>query len=107
MKKIIFTALLALVALAGQAQKAEKVWNNVVTGYANVPIFKVTRVVMFDDRTDMSLRILIRIKGQQIGFTKGTALKADGKEYAGTGYAIKGSEPVQMGEPITRPSDTT
>ena len=107
MKKIIFTALFALVALAGQAQKAEKVWNNVVTGYANVPIFKVTRVVMYDDRTDMSLRILIRIKGQQIDFTKGTALKADGKEYAGTGYAIKGSEPVQMGEPITMPSDTT
>ena len=108
MKKIIITLLLALVAMAGWAKNEnETVWSNVVTGYANVPIFKVTRVVMYDDRTDMSLRILIRIKGQQIGFTKGTALKADGKEYAGTGYAIKGSEPVQMGEPLTMPSDTT
>ena len=78
MKKIILSAFLALIALTSQAQ--EIIWNDIVMGYANVPIIKVNRVAMYTDRTDVDLQINFR-KGQQIGFMPGTALKADGKEY--------------------------
>lgn len=44
-KETILTIMLALVALAGQAQ--ETVWNDVVMGYANAPIIKVNRVAMY------------------------------------------------------------
>ena len=47
-------------------------------GYANAPIIKVNRVALYADRTEVSLHIDFR-KGRQMGFTRGTALKADGK----------------------------
>ena len=51
-KKIIITALLVLVALAGQAQ--ETVWNNVVAGYNNTQrTVSVTKVDFQADRTDV------------------------------------------------------
>ena len=75
-KKTIITALLALVTLTALGQ--ENIWNNVIMGYANAPIIKVNRVAMYADRTDVNLRIDYR-KGQRMGFSKGTALKADGK----------------------------
>ena len=97
MKKIIIT-LLALVALTSQAQ--EVIWNDVVMGYANAPIIKVNRVALYADRTDVSLQINFR-KGQQIGFMKETALKADGKE-----YKAKEATVIKLGEPYTMTEDT-
>ena len=76
--KTIITILLAVAALTVQAQT--KVWDNIVMGYANAPIINVNRVALYADRTDVSLHIDYR-KGRQMGFSRGTALKAGGKEY--------------------------
>lgn len=97
-KKIIITALLALVTLTALGQ--EIIWNNVIMGYANVPIIKVNRVAMYADRTDVNLRIDYR-KGQRMGFSKGTALKADGKEYKVTGATV-----IKLNELYTMTEDT-
>ena len=97
-KKTIITALLALVTLTALGQ--EIIWNNVIMGYANVPIIKVNRVAMYADRTDVSLRIDYR-KGQRMGFSKGTALKADGKEYKVTGATV-----IKLNELYTMTEDT-
>ena len=98
MKKIILSAFLALIALTSQAQ--EIIWNDIVMGYANVPIIKVNRVAMYTDRTDVDLQINFR-KGQQIGFMPGTALKADGKEYKVTEATV-----IKLGEPYMMTEDT-
>ena len=97
-KKTIITALLALVTLTALGQ--ENIWNNVIMGYANVPIIKVNRVAMYADRTDVNLRIDYR-KGQRMGFSKGTALKADGKEYKVTGATV-----IKLNEIYTMTADT-
>ncbi|MBR6446061.1 MAG: TlpA family protein disulfide reductase [Prevotella sp.] len=96
-KKVIFTALLALVAIAGQAKKGEKVWNDVVTSYTPVPTLKVTQVGFYNDRTDVVMRIYFPRKGYQWDFPIGDMLKADGKEYPIKGFAMKeglNKEPV-------------
>ena len=98
MKKLLSVIMLALVALTSQAQT--KVWDNIVMGYANAPIIKVNRVAMYADRTDVGLHIDFR-KGRQMGFTQGTALKADGKEYKVTGATV-----IKLGEPYTMTEDT-
>ena len=92
-KKTIITALLALVTLTALGQ--ENIWNNVIMGYANAPIIKVSRVAMYADRTDVNLRIDYR-KGQRMGFSKGTALKADGKEYKVTGATVIKLDEIYM-----------
>ena len=98
LQRTIITALFALVALAVQAQEA--IWSDVVMGYANAPIIKVNRVALYADRTEVSLHIDFR-KGRQMGFTRGTALKADGKEYKVTGATV-----IKLGEPYTMTEDT-
>ena len=78
-KKIIITALLVLVALAGQAQ--ETVWNNVVAGYNNTQrTVSVTKVDFQADRTDVVIHIDY-VAGQWIRIAKDTYLEADGKQY--------------------------
>ena len=54
MKKLLSIMLLVLVALAGQAQKVNT-WNDVVVGYSNVPILTVTKVTLYEDRTEVAL----------------------------------------------------
>ena len=100
MKKIIATLLLALVATTGWAQK--KVWDNVVTGYANTPIIKVTKVAIFDDRTEVFLRLEGRqqMVGQSVPIAAKPILKADGKD-----YAVKGATVISLTEPYTIPAD--
>ena len=80
MKKIIATLLLALVATTGWAQK--KVWDNVVTGYANVPIIKVTKVAIYDDRTEVFLRLEVpqQMAGESMPMAAKPTLTADGKD---------------------------
>ena len=97
-KNIIITILLAVPALTVQAQT--KVWDNIVMGYANAPIINVNRVALYADRTDVSLHIDYR-KGRQMGFSRGTALKAGGKEYKVTGATV-----IKLDEPYTMPEDT-
>ena len=98
MKSTIITILLAVTALTVQAQT--KVWDNIVMGYANAPIINVNRVALYADRTDVSLHIDYR-KGRQMGFSRGTALKAGGKEYKVTGATV-----IKLDEPYTMPEDT-
>ena len=101
MKKTIITILLALVTVAGWAQKnGETIWNDVVMGYPNQPVIKIARVAMYGDRTDVALHISLQ-KGRQIGFVQGTALKAGGKE-----YAVKDATVIKIGEPYTLTEDT-
>ena len=69
-------------------------------GYANAPIIKVNRVAIYADRTDVSLHIDYR-KGRQMGFSRGTALKAGGKEYKVTGATV-----IKLDEPYTMTEDT-
>ncbi|UKK53972.1 TlpA disulfide reductase family protein [Prevotella sp. E2-28] len=98
MKSFIITILLAVAALTVQAQT--KVWDNIVMGYANAPIINVNRVALYADRTDVSLHIDYR-KGRQMGFSRGTALKAGGKEYKVTGATV-----IKLDEPYTMTEDT-
>ena len=100
MRKIIISMMLALVALAGHAQTKETVWNNVIMGYANVPVIKVTKVTLSADRTDVCLRIDFQ-KGKRIGFLPDIALKANGKE-----YAVNEATVIKLGEPYTMTADT-
>lgn len=98
MKSTIITILLAVAALTVQAQT--KVWDNIVMGYANAPIINVNRVALYADRTDVSLHIDYR-RGRQMGFSRGTALKAGGKEYKVTGATV-----IKLDEPYTMTEDT-
>ncbi|MBR3495721.1 MAG: redoxin domain-containing protein [Prevotella sp.] len=99
MKKIIATLLLALVATTGWAQK--KVWDNVVTGHANVPYFKVTKVAIYDDRTEVFLRLEVpqQTTGESVPLATKPTLTADGKT-----YAVKGATVISLTEPYTIPA---
>ena len=96
--KTIIIAMIAVAALTVQAQTI--VWDNIVMGYANAPIINVNRVALYADRTDVSLHIDYR-KGRQMGFSRGTALKAGGKDYKVTGATV-----IKLDEPYTMPEDT-
>ena len=100
MKKIIATLLLALVATTGWAQK--KVWGNVVTGHANTPIIKVAKVAIYNDRTEVFLRLEGRqqMAGQSVPIAAKPILKADGKD-----YAVKGATVISLTEPYKIPAD--
>ena len=100
MRKATITILLALVAMTGWAQK--KVWNNVVTGYNIVPIIKVTKVAIYDDRTEVFLRFEYpESAGESIPLAINPMLQADGKN-----YAVKGATVIKLNEPYTIPADS-
>ena len=90
--------LLVLSCMTGQAQT--KVWDNVVSGYANTNVVKVTCVKIYEDRTELSMHIDF-VKGQWIAIAPSTMLKADGKE-----YVVKGATVLTLGEHFTMPEDT-
>ncbi len=100
LKKTIITFLLLFIAVVGQAQK--KVWDNVVTGYANVPIIKVTKVAIYDDRTEVFLRLEMpqQMAGESGILAANPTLRADGKT-----YAVKGATVITLNEPYTIPAD--
>ena len=101
MKKIMITFLLALVSTIGWGQtKNETVWNEVVSGYANTPYVKVTKVGMYADRMEMTLHIDF-VKGQWISIAPNTVVKADGKD-----YTVKTATVIKLGEHYTLPEDT-
>ena len=82
MKRLIINFLLIHVFLVGWGQtKKETVWNEVLAGYANTPVLKVTKVAMYGDRTELTFHIDF-VKGQWIRIARNTTVKADGKDYA-------------------------
>ena len=96
-RKAIITALLALVAMAGQAQ--ETVWNNVVAGYNNTQrTLSVTKVDFWADRTEVAIHIDF-VAGRWIRIAKDTYLEADGKQ-----YPVKDATVIQLGEQYTMPT---
>lgn len=98
-KRTIISILLALAAVSGQAQT--KVWENVVTGYVNSPLVKVTKVAIYDDRTEVFLRFeLPQAAGQSGPIATNPTLQADGKD-----YAVKGATVITLNEPYTIPAD--
>ena len=101
MKRLIINFLLINVFLVGWGQtKKETVWNEVVAGYANTPVVKVTKVAMYGDRTELSLHIDF-VKGQWIRIAENTMVKADGKD-----FAVKSATELKLGEQFTMPEDT-
>ena len=98
MRRIIITALLALIWVASQAQI--KVWNEVVVGYSNAPILTVKKVSLYADRTEVALFLNYRA-GQWMSIAKETYLQAGDKQ-----YQIKDASVVKLGERYTMPTDT-
>ncbi len=99
MKQFFSTLLLVLVAMTGWAQ--QKVWDNVVTGHANVPYFKVTKVAIYDDRTEVFLRLEVpqQMAGESVPLATKPTLTADGKT-----YAVKGATVISLTEPYIIPA---
>ena len=91
--------LLALFCLAGTAQKV-KTWNEVVVGYSNVRILKVTKVTLYADRTEVALHLDFRA-GQWMSVAKETYLQAGDKQ-----YQVKDATVIKLGERYTLPTDT-
>ena len=102
MRKATITILLALVAVTGWAQK--KVWNNVVTGFVNYPFIKVTKVAIYDDHTEVFLRIEApqNSAGKSVPLAANPLLQAEGKD-----YAAKGETVTKQNEPYIIPADGT
>ena len=100
LKKTIITFLLLFIAVVGQAQK--KVWENIVTGYTSAPIIKVTKVAIYDDRTEVFLRLEMpqQMAGESGILAANPTLRADGKT-----YAVKGATVITLNEPYTIPAD--
>ena len=101
MKKLLLsTVMLALVATTGWAQ--QKVWDNVVTGHANVPYFKVTKVAIYDDRTEVFFHFEVpqQMTGESVPMATKPTLTADGKT-----YAVKGATVISLTEPYAIPAD--
>ena len=96
MRKAIII-LLALVATTGWAQK--KVWDNVVTGHANLPIITVTKVAIYDDRTEVFFHLDMHTAGESVPLATKPTLTADGKT-----YAVKGATVISLTEPYTIPT---
>lgn len=88
----------AFFAMTAQAQT--KLWNHVVTGYANTPVVKVTSVALYADRTEVGIHLDVP-KGQPVGFMPGTSLKTGDKE-----YMVRDATVIRLGEPYTMPADT-
>ena len=97
-KQAIIIIMLALVAVAGWGQT--KVWNEVVSGYANTPLVNVTKVALYDDRTELTLHVDF-VRGQWIRIAPNTVLDAAGKS-----YAVKESTVLKLGEQYTLTEDT-
>ena len=65
-KKTIITALLAIVALAGQAKKTI-VWENPSVAYSAIPYFQIQKVEMTKEKTAMYVRMLPNQRKQLSG----------------------------------------
>ncbi len=100
-KAIISILFLAFIAMVTQAQT--KVWNKIVTGYANVPVMSITKVSIYDDRTEVFFRLKVPQQlaaGDSLPLAAKPILRADGKE-----YAVKGATVISLTKPYKIPAD--
>ncbi len=99
-RQTIITILLAFVAMLGQAQT--KVWNKIVTGYASVPFMSITKVSIYDDRTEVFFRLEVpeQAAGDSLPIAAKPTLRVGGKE-----YAVKGATVISLSEPYKIPAD--
>lgn len=93
------TILLTLAAMTGWAQNVNT-WNEVVTGFSNVPILKVTKVSLYADRAEVTLHLDFRA-GQWMSVAKETYLQAGDKQ-----YQVKDATVIKLGERYTMLTDT-
>ena len=91
MKQTIFVALLAFVALAGQAKVKTFVWEEPLKAYTVDPSFEVQKVELTKEKTILYARCRGLPKGELL-INKDSYLQADGKQ-----YAIIGSDSIQLG----------
>ena len=99
-KTVVIAFMFAFLATHGQAQT--KVWNKIVTGYANVPIISITKVSIDKDRTEVSFRLEVprHMTGDTVPIATKPILRADGKP-----YAVKGATGISLTEPCIIPAD--
>ena len=93
-KKTIITALLALVALTGQAKKTI-VWENPSVAYTNFPYFVIQKVEMTKEQTVLFASVKL-MPGLVFRIQDSSNLQANGKQ-----YAITGSDSITLGKWIT------
>ena len=100
MKKLLSTIVLVIVATAGWAQT--RIWNNIVTGYSNVPFVKITKVVLSADSTEVFMHFDMpeRAAGQEGVLAAKSLLQADGKT-----YEAKNAVGMKLGQPVKIPKD--
>lgn len=91
MKRVIMIALLAIVAMAGRAQKTV-VWEQPVIGYTKYNYFKIQKVELAKDRTSLYMSITYPSEAW-FRFSSDSYIEADGKR-----YAITGSDSIELGK---------
>ena len=91
MKRVIMIALLAIVAMAGRAQKTV-VWEQPVIGYTKYNYFKIQKVELAKDRTSLYMSITYPSEAW-FRFSPDSYIEADGKR-----YAITGSDSIELGK---------
>lgn len=104
MRKTVVTLLLMITALTGMAKSGgpdKTVWKNVVTGNSIGDIFKVTKVEISTEKTDVWISLRAPL-GVSLGFAPTVVMRADGKE-----YKIKEVSIAKLGEEFKITSDTT
>ena len=89
-KQTIITALLALVAMAGQAKKTI-VWENPSVAYSVIPYFQIQKVEMTKEKTAMYVRMEL-FPGFRFRISKDSYLQTNGKQ-----YGIVGSDSISLG----------
>ena len=99
-KPTILAMLLVLLALTVQAQT--KVWNKIVTGYVNVPIISISKVAIYDNRTEVFFHLEVPQlqTGDSVPLATKPILTADGRQ-----YAVKGATVISLTEPYKIPAD--
>ena len=90
MKKVIITALLALVALTGLAKAKTIVWEKPAVGYSDVPYFAIQKVELTKERTALFVNMRL-LPGYHFWISKGSQLQADGRQ-----YDIIGSDSIEL-----------
>ena len=89
-KQIIITALLALIAIAGQAKKTV-VWENPSVAYSAIPYFGIQKVEMTKEKTAMYVSMNL-LPGYGFRISKDSYLQTNGKQ-----YGIIGSDSIPLG----------
>ena len=90
MKQTIITALLALFAIIGQAQKIV-VWEKPVVGFSQYNYIEIQKVELAKDRTSLYMQITYP-SDAWFQFSPQTYLDVDGKH-----YAITGGDSIELG----------